>query len=120
MEQLIFIVFLALILTCILEMVPHFFLPDKKRWIKVGLICNIITNPLLNTFLMLLGSLSVGKLPIFFITIVLEFAIVFAEGGLYKLMLDVDYRQSLKVSAMCNGISFAVGLLINGIMIILQ
>ncbi len=69
---------------------------------------------------MLLSSLSVGKHTIFFTTIALEFAIVFAESGLYKLMLDIDYRQSLKVSAICNGISFAFGLLINGIMIILQ
>ncbi len=117
METIILCLLSALVLTCIIEMVPHFFLKDKSGWIKSGLICNIVTNPPLNAFLMLLSAFSVNAKLILGITIILELTIVFAEAKLYSIMLSKHFKSCLIISAICNGISYLTGLLLDEILL---
>ena len=89
------------------------FLKDRKKWILSGLLCNVVTNPLLNVIVLLLYVFVDNVCIQYSIIIFLECVVLFTEAGLYKLMLEKKYKTCLLASAACNAVSFSVGLIWN-------
>ena len=102
---------ITLLSTCFIEMVPHFFLKKRLLWIKTGLLCNVATNPFVNILLILMSIIFKNHELIIVTTILLELIVVFVEMMLYNLILNERLSKCLLVSAMCNLLSFTIGLL---------
>ncbi len=115
METIIFMLISALFLTCAIEILPHVLFNNKARWIKTSFLCNIVTNPLLNTILLLFGIVISNTIVLFAITIILEFIVVYAEARLYSLVLDEHFSKTIKISAICNTLSFLSGIIFDKI-----
>jgi len=78
------------------------------RRFLASLICNLLTNPLLNLLYVL--SFSFGADPVMFI-IAAEICAVLYEAFLYGAFLNESFRFSLALSAAANALSFSAGLL---------
>lgn len=82
----------------------------KVKYLKLivaMLLCNIVTNPLLNLII-----LFCGFEPFSFGTVLFETAVVAAEAVLYRMMLGERIRKTLLLSAFCNMVSYCLGLLV--------
>ena len=113
MGKVILSLFAALVLTCITESLPHLFFKERTKWLVSGLLCNIVTNPLLNVIVLFLYAFVDNVWQVYAIILLLETAVLFTEACLYKLMLDKPYKTCLTVSALCNGISCFIGVILN-------
>lgn len=105
---------LIILLTCcvntiMLEALPILFLSNKKIWWKASVVCNLITNPLLNTILMLLYFLIQDLQLLLIVTLALEAVVVCVEGYFYQKMLGKRYLPCFLFSLAANSISFLVG-----------
>ena len=116
-------------MTCLLEIVPALFMRERKKWIKAGLICNVITNPILNTLLLLHSalyqlplsiSIFLGKLPFSYpyailryaTLLVLELLVIVFEAWVYHKMVGASWKKCLLFALAANALSFTVGLLL--------
>ncbi len=111
MQQLIFALLNALLLTCAVESAVLVFFRPRKLWLTLGLLCNVATNPLLNV-LRLGASVMLSPQGLCVLTLLLEIAVVFAEAGLYCMGTSERFRICLRRSLLCNGVSLGMGLLI--------
>lgn len=100
-------------LTCIVEILPLLFLEQRLPWIKASLLCNVLTNPILNLSLALLGYVLPDQNALIVLLVVLEIAVVFFEAFLYHKLLGESYKKCLLISLICNTCSFGVGLLLS-------
>ena len=104
---------LACISTIVLEAIPILLLKEKKAWFKASVICNVVTNPVLNAIVMLFtfyfgwGKLAYG------LVLLLELAVVFLEAELYRVMLNKTFWHCLIFSACANVFSFGMGLVLD-------
>lgn len=109
MRELILALAQALMLTCVAEACPALFMKRRKEWLKSGLICNVLTNPLLNVCLWLV-QVHYSQ-SIWWCTVAIgEVTVVFTEALLYWSMVSVSYKRCLVQSFVCNTASFIVGL----------
>jgi len=99
-----------LAVTCALESIPLALMRPARRWLKAGLICNVLTNPLLNCVLMLAGMFISGAAHRA-LTVFLELCVVACEALIYRLMLGESRRRCVCVSLVCNLLSYGAGLL---------
>ena len=108
------IIFLLLMLycgTCAFEGIPLALMRKREEWLKASLICNAITNPILNTLLMILIHFVEDQTILLSITICLEVIVVVVEAYFYKRMLRESMLKCLVVSLIANAISFLLGIL---------
>ena len=111
MQQLIVALLNALLLTCAAESAVLVFSRPRKLWLTLGFLCNIATNPLLN-IVRLCAALYLSAQGMFWLTLLLEIAVVFAEAGLYRMGSGARFFICLRRSLLCNGVSLGMGLLI--------
>jgi len=104
--------FLTLILTLLIEIgIAYIFGYRRKQELKIFILVNFVTHPLLSYFLWLNSVLLV--IPInYFIIFILEMIVVILEMGLLRLGLGFKYLDILKVSIFMNLGSFLFGLII--------
>lgn len=104
--------FLTLILTLLIEIgIAYTFGYRGKQELKIFILVNFVTHPLLSYFLWLNSILLV--LPIsYFIIFILEIIVVILETGLLRLGLGSKYLDILKVCIFMNLGSFLFGLVI--------
>lgn len=109
----------ALIITIITEIIVVYVLTKSKEWAKYNLLCNMLTNPLLN--MSLWGLSFLGRniesmasrlvwtyyLPL----VILEILVIWSEGYLYGLMSEYPSKICYRVSIITNCVSIVVGLL---------
>lgn len=86
-----------------------------RRAAYAALLCNLLTNPLLNALLLLSGALWPAGLTA--ALALLEAAVVAGEAALLMRLLRAPLRQTLPLSLLLNGLSFGAGLLLNGIVV---
>lgn len=107
------VIIITLLFTCtltiLLESVLCLIVRQKLAWWKASVICNIVTNPILNVILMLLASLSVPSLIITAALLVMEVVVVFVEAYFYRCMLNKAYRHCFLFSLIANLLSFGIG-----------
>ena len=109
MRQLIVTLAQTLLLTCAAEACPVLFMKRRKEWFGSGLLCNVLTNPLLNVCLWLVQA-HCSRSVWWCAVLVGEIAVVFTEALLYRAMVSVSYKRCLAQSLLCNAVSFVVGL----------
>ena len=113
MGGIILILLILCISTCIIEMIPFLFLKNCSKWIKASLICNLITNPIINLILALLTLLVTNNVVFILIAIVLEIAVIIFEAYIYHNIMDENMVKCIILSALCNILSFGIGLLLS-------
>ena len=101
--------------TIFLEALPVFFLREKRRWWKAGLICNLITNPPLNALYLLLCLWLKNTAVLTAILLVMEVAVVWMEAWMYQRMLDKPRKTCFLFSLAANAFSFGLGTLFSQI-----
>lgn len=101
---------LALLLTLVLEagVAWLFGFRSGRSQLTVALV-NVITNPVLNVFLLLLAWLGVD-VTLWLVTL-LEVPVVLAEWGLLVYAFHGPGKRLLALSLTANGLSFLAGLL---------
>lgn len=95
--------------TILLEAIPILFLTDKKAWWKASVVCNVVTNPLMNT-IMLLVFLIADLMIIVIIMLALEVVVVFVEAYFYQRMMNKKYLECFMFSFAANVFSFLAGM----------
>lgn len=99
--------------TILLESIPVLFMKNKKAWWKASVLCNVVTNPILNTVILLLALLQSEGDLVSYIVIVLEVVVVFLEAYFYRLMLDKTYKCCIVFSLVANGLSYGTGVILS-------
>jgi hypothetical protein len=122
-------------LTCLIEIVPALFLRDRKKWVKVSLINNVITNPILNTLILVetvfqyeiypkdlfyswmvkLDYLNVYVYAHNIFVLLLEVAVIIFEAWVYRKMVGASWKKCLLFSVVANVVSFGIGILLEPI-----
>ena len=82
----------------------------QRKEQRMLLLCNLLTNPLLNLALYAKQYFSGIPFP-FYALLLFELLIVFAESFLLHFLCGAKNRRFLPVSFLCNAASFGVGLL---------
>ena len=109
------LLFLAVLCTAtiLLEAVPVLLVKDRKAWWKAGLVCNVVTNPVLNVVMLLVTALLTDSGFVFPVLMVLELTVVFLEAWLYRLLVGKPYLHCLAFSLVANAVSFGAGILLD-------
>ena len=84
----------------------------QRKEQRMLLLCNLLTNPLLNLALYAKQYFSGIPFP-FYVLLLFELLIVFAESFLLHFLCGAKNRRFLPVSFLCNAASFGVGLLLS-------
>lgn len=111
----IFLLLFVCALTCIFETLTLLFFKDRKDWIKPVLICNVLTNPVLNMIYPFLQELLEGAREYalsVYLLLALEVGVVFLETWLLGFFVEKSYKRRLGVSVAINVASFVVGLIL--------
>lgn len=102
---------ICVVATIIIEsVIPKFILFKNKTAFRASLICNIITNPILNTILLICGCYISEKTHMLILTILLEIIVVFVEAYIFKTMLEESFVKWFIISFVLNTISFLIGI----------
>ena len=105
----IFQLFLNLALSIGIEGVLVYALFRSKQVCYASLLCNLLTNPILNLLLFIVLRFQTGLYwPAL---VMLELAVVLAEAYVYRLLLDMTTKRALGVSLLLNAVSYGVGAL---------
>ena len=96
--------------TITLESIPVLFVKNKRSWWKASLICNVVTNPILNVVVFLLTAILYPNDVVYPVILVLECAVVLIEAYFYKRMLNSSFTACLMFSLIANLLSFSAGM----------
>lgn len=102
--------FTALLFTIAIESLPLLFLKPRKDWVRTGLLCNVLTNPLLNSLRILIYSFYPNEQFLLILTLCMEILVALGEGWFYRELVHVSAKKALWISALCNCLSFGIGL----------
>lgn len=103
--------FIALILTVVIEAAVMFAMTRSKEWVKFNLYCNLITNPLINLGLMYVTRHAEG---LYYIALLIgELLVLISEWILYKLMSDTNLTKCFVRSFVTNAVSCVIGLVLS-------
>lgn len=98
---------ISLFITMILEFMPALFMKNKVNWIKASILCNVVTNPVLNLFLFLISDFP---MEIFILAIIVcEIVVLILEANIYKKALNKSTKVCLAYSAIANLSSCIIG-----------
>ena len=105
---------LFLVVTITVEGVIILLKYGRREYAYYSLLCNILTNPMLNLLLyLLIGQLgSEIYLPVL---VILEIIVVFVEAYIYKILCNFSKKEALKLSLVLNISSYLIGLIIQKI-----
>ncbi len=103
----------SLILTLIIELSVSFIIGIReKNDIKVVILANIITNPIV-VFIANCVALMNNTLIYIIVVIILEILAVLTEYKIFKNYLKFDKESPMIISVINNSISFTLGLIIS-------
>lgn len=105
----IYLVFaINLLLTSLVELSLIYFVFRKWKLVYYCLLCNMLTNPVLNLILVLVGNVWGIKYYPFYL-IGLEIAVVLIEAFIYKMLGGFPVWKALRTSLFLNVVSFLFG-----------
>ena len=109
-----FILIRNLLLTVLIEGLLVLIFARKRETVYHSVLVNMLTNPLVNLFLMIWASAAIIPMePSYYIlTAVLEITVFVTEAFLYYLMGDFGIKKAFFVSFFLNAASYSFGLLI--------
>ncbi len=107
----------CLVLTIIVEGIDAAIATSSKAVVKASVLCNLLTNPLLNVLLMIgtyFFKWTATSVLYYVVLLVLEIIVVFVEGEVYfYLELFKNRKSSYLFSLLFNFSSFAVGAILS-------
>lgn len=104
--------FYALLVTLVIEAPVMFALSRSENWVFCNILCNLVTNPILNITLLLVLKYT-GKSTIYTLCVVIgELLVLFSEMLLYRAMTGEGWGKCFTRSLITNGMSFGIGLLL--------
>lgn len=109
-----FILIRNLLLTVLIEGLLVLIFARKRETVYHSVLVNMLTNPLVNLFLMIWASAATIPMePSYYIlTGILEIAAFVTEAFLYHRMGDFGIKKAFFASFFLNAVSFSFGLLI--------
>ena len=110
-----FIIALALTcaLTCIAEVIPLLFFGDRCRLVKTSVLCNVVTNPVLNVIVAMVLVYTNSYAIYYIVLVLLEILVLLVEGLYYKHFCEIKLKRALLISLLANIVSFVVGTIVN-------
>ena len=99
----------ALALTLFIEVPLGFLVLKSKNTIFPLILINVLTNPALNTALLVLFSLTQNHTVYFSALIIGEFTVFVGEGFLLRSMCSLPLKHALIVSVFLNACSLFLG-----------
>ena len=112
MGVIIFYLLCICLLTCIAEMIPLLFLKKRKKWIKTSLLCNVITNPIVNLLFYILANFIESEADIIAVIVVLEIAVILFEAFIFYNVMEESAKKCVIVSIVINTFSFLFGIVL--------
>ncbi len=113
MSMFIYALILTCAMTCLTEIVPMLFFKERKGLVKTSLLCNIVTNPVLNAIVAMVLVGTNNYTAYYIVLAILEITVVFVEGLYYKHFVGIKYKKSLVISLIANVCSYVVGTIVN-------
>ncbi len=113
MSTFIYALILTCAITCVTEIVPMLFLKDRWGFVKTSLLCNIVTNPVLNVIVAMVLVGTNNYTAYYIVLAILEIFVVFVEGLYYKHFVGIRYKKALLISLVANLCSYVCGTIIN-------
>ena len=110
----VFLILRNLVLTVLIEGVLVFAFVRKAETLYHSVLVNMLTNPIVNLVLILVGSFAVfeGSFVYYAVLAVLEIGAVITEWLLYYKMGDFGIKKALFASVSLNAASYITGLFI--------
>lgn len=102
---------LCLVVTIIVEGIVIFIKYGRKDYVYYSLLCNVLTNPILNLLLCVL-VLVLGSEIYMIALMILEIIVVIVEAYVYKILCHFLDKEALKVSLLLNISSYLIGLIV--------
>ena len=110
----------SLAITIIIECSIILLFKPRKRLFVVVLLINIITNPVMNLFILMFWinsssslSFTESSMPVFlFLLTVVQASVIFVEAIVIKHVVDFTWRKSVLISLLINGASFFASILV--------
>ncbi len=106
---LIFYLALVCLITVLLESIPVLFVRNRSAWWRAGILCNVVTNPIINLLMLLVNTYIPNQGLTAGITLLLESAVVITEAWLYRKMLHKSVRICFVFSLIANALSWSIG-----------
>lgn len=102
---------LCLVVTILVEAVVIFIKYRLRDYVYYSLLCNMLTNPMLNLLLYLLVW-RLGSEIYMEALILLEIVVVIVEAYVYKILCNFSKREAIKLSILLNVSSYLSGVII--------
>lgn len=102
-------IFSALALTLIIEVPIGLILIKQKNSLLPLILINVLTNPALNSLLLLLFLLAKNYTLYCSAVIIGELAVFFGEGLLLDRLCNLPFKQALLFSTVMNTVSLVIG-----------
>lgn len=102
----------ALVLTLCIEAPVMLVVTRSKKWVYYNVLCNLLTNPLLNIVLTIVWRISRDMGVYHTFVAIGEVLVLFGEAALYRAMTGESLKKCGLCSLITNGASFLLGLII--------
>ncbi len=110
MIVLLFVLLVFCVATMVLEGVPALFLSNRLDRLKANIICNFVTNPILNIVMLLVVGYVQSNTILLAALVSLEIMVVIFEAYIYAQIMYEPYWKCFIYSLIVNAISLAAGL----------
>lgn len=108
----IYLIFIEnLLMTSFVEGAAIYLLYKKRDFVYYSLLCNLLTNPAMNLFL-LIGVKTLGSSYYWLCLAILEIIAMLAEAYIYQMLGGLKISRALLLSAFLNSSSFLFGFMI--------
>jgi hypothetical protein len=101
---------LYLVGTILVEGVVILLKYEKMNYVFYSLLCNVLTNPMLNLLLYLLVWVLGSEIYIHAL-IILETIVVIVEAYVYKILCNFSKKEAIKLSILLNASSYLSGVI---------
>lgn len=106
------ILLIPFLLTVVIEGITMLLLTRSFKWVCYNLLCNMVTNPVMNILLFLI-TLRFGTTAVYYLAVVIgELAILFLEAWFYRKMTEASSKKCFLRSLITNALSFSLGLVL--------
>ena len=106
------IVFSQLALTVLIEGTIMWVWQRSREAVEYSVLCNLMTNPLLNLLIIGMSHLGILTFYINVITLILEALVVIAEMLAYRGMMRISMKKAFLISFVLNVSSYLFGVAI--------
>lgn len=109
--SIVFSFIVCLVVTILVEGIVILIKYGLREYAYYSLLCNVLTNPMLNLLLYLLVWVFGSEIYMQSL-IILEIVVVIVEAYVYRILCNFSRKEALKLSLLLNGFSYLGGVII--------